>query len=52
MTYPFDPGYGEHPFKGLCESYLDQSVYPANSLRVEWGPIFQRGRLAGPRASW
>ena len=31
----------------LCETYPDETVYPANNFRVEWGPIFHRGRLDG-----
>ncbi len=47
MTQAFDPGYGQEPFKGLCETYPDQTVYPPSNFRVEWGPIFHRGRLDG-----
>ena len=47
MTHPFDPGYGAQPFKGLCENYPDESVYPSGQFRLEWGPIFHRGRLDG-----
>jgi uracil-DNA glycosylase len=47
MTHSFDPGYAQEPFKGLCENYPDKAVYPANNFRVEWGPIFHRGRLDG-----
>lgn len=47
MEHPFDPGYGAKPFKSLCETYPDETVYPANNFRVEWGPIFHRGRLDG-----
>ena len=47
MGHPFDPGYGEEPFKSLCETYPDETVYPANNFRLEWGPIFHRGRLDG-----
>ncbi len=47
MTHAFDPGYGGEPFKSLCETYPDESVYPASSFRVEWGPMFHRGRLDG-----
>ena len=27
--------------------YPDESVYPLDSFRVEWGPVFHRGRLDG-----
>ena len=47
MTHSFDPGYGEEPFKGLCERYPGESVYPPGQFRLEWGPIFHRGRLDG-----
>jgi uracil-DNA glycosylase len=47
MPTPFDPGYGEEPFRSLCEDYPDDSVYPAADFRVEWGPVFHRGRLDG-----
>jgi hypothetical protein len=45
MTTDFDPGYGDEPWAGLCRSSPDQSVYPAADFRVEWGPLFHRGRL-------
>ena len=41
----FDSGYGQPPFKSLVESYPDETVYPPKDFRVEWGPIFHRGRL-------
>lgn len=47
MPHPFDPGYGGAPFKALCENYPDDTVYPSDAFRVEWGPIFHRGRLDG-----
>ncbi|MBX3618073.1 uracil-DNA glycosylase family protein [Nitrosomonas sp.] len=43
----FDPGYVEEPFKSLCQDYPDATVYPIENFRVEWGPIFHRGRLDG-----
>jgi uracil-DNA glycosylase len=43
----FDTGYGSEPFRTLCEEYPDESVYPKQHFRVEWGPIFHRGRLDG-----
>lgn len=46
-THRFDPGYGAEPFRTLCEEYPDGSVYPPEDFRVEWGPIFHRGRLDG-----
>ena len=47
MPYDFDPGYAEQPFRELCTIYPDQRVYPPSDFRVEWGPIFHRGRLDG-----
>jgi hypothetical protein len=43
----FDAGYGSSPFRELCEGAPDSSVYPEARFRVEWGPIFHRGRLDG-----
>jgi hypothetical protein len=47
MTTAFDPGYGAQPFRSLCEEYPVASVYSAQDFRVEWGPVFHRGRLDG-----
>ena len=47
MSHPFDPGYVAEPFLTLCAEYPDASVYPPGQFRVEWGPIFHRGRLDG-----
>ncbi len=47
MPRLFDPGYGAEPFRTLCEDYPDASVYAPADFRVEWGPIFHRGRLDG-----
>ena len=47
MSHPFDPGYAVEPFKSLVESYPDETVYPSKDFRIEWGPIFHRGRLDG-----
>lgn len=43
----FDPGYQDQPFRTLCETYPDETVYPRAHFRIEWGPIFHRGRLDG-----
>lgn len=43
----FDPGYVAEPFISLCENYPGTAAYPATDFRVEWGPIFHRGRLDG-----
>jgi uracil-DNA glycosylase len=47
MAIPFDPGYTRAPWKGLAATYPGEEVYPADSFRIEWGPIFHRGRLDG-----
>jgi hypothetical protein len=47
MPIPFCPGYAHEPFRSLVESYPDTAVYPSDAFRVEWGPIFHRGRLDG-----
>lgn len=46
MRREFDPGY-RGPYRRLVLGYPGESVYPADSFRVEWGPIFHRGRLDG-----
>lgn len=43
----FDPGYGDDPWRTLVETYPGTDVYPAADFRVEWGPLFHRGRLDG-----
>jgi uracil-DNA glycosylase len=47
MTHPFDPGYIAEPFLTLCTDYPGAAVYPPDQFRLEWGPIFHRGRLDG-----
>jgi hypothetical protein len=47
MPHEFDPGYGMEPFRTLCAHYPGESVYPSSDFRIEWGPIFHRGRLDG-----
>src|SRR5215510_10281572 len=47
MPHLFDPGYGSEPFLTLCQEYPGADVYPPARFRVEWGPIFHRGRLDG-----
>ena len=47
MPATFDPGICHEPFTTLCDQAPDPSVFPSNSFRVEWGPIFYRGRLDG-----
>jgi hypothetical protein len=43
----FDPGPVEEPFATLARDYPGEDVYPPGDFRVEWGPIFHRGRLDG-----
>lgn len=43
----FDPGPVADPFASLVGEYPGADVYPASAFRVEWGPIFHRGRLDG-----
>jgi len=47
MPPTFDSGYGKQPYRDLCENFPDSSMYPQADFRVEWGPIFHRGRLDG-----
>ncbi len=47
MTHLFDPGPVGEPFAPLVGEYPGANVYPPDSFRVEWGPIFHRGRLDG-----
>jgi hypothetical protein len=47
MHHSFDAGYVSEPFTTLCTQYPGADVYPVGQFRVEWGPIFHRGRLDG-----
>src|SRR5215472_278477 len=47
MSRDFDPGYASAPFDDLVKNYPDASTYPQSDFRVEWGPLFHRGRLDG-----
>jgi hypothetical protein len=47
MSQPFDPGPVTEPFAGLAREYPGAEAYPAADFRIEWGPIFHRGRLDG-----
>lgn len=47
MPDAFDPGYGAEPWRTLCAECPGADVYPPDDFRVEWGPIFHRGRLDG-----
>ncbi|MFF9410756.1 uracil-DNA glycosylase family protein [Streptomyces anandii] len=45
--HPFDPGYAHAPYADLVSTYPGPETYPPQDFRVEWGPIFHRGRLDG-----
>ena len=47
MTHDFCPGYSAAPFDALVADYPGPDIYPLKDFRVEWGPIFHRGRLDG-----
>jgi hypothetical protein len=47
MAREFDRGYYRQPYRRLVSDFPTESVYPADSFRVEWGPVFHRGRLDG-----
>jgi len=47
MPHAFDPGYVAEPYLTLCAGYPEADVYPPDQFRVEWGPVFHRGRLDG-----
>ena len=47
MRHPFDPGCVEEPFLTLAAEYPEADVYPKKQFRIEWGPVFHRGRLNG-----
>jgi uracil-DNA glycosylase len=43
----FDPGPVQEPFATLVGEAPGADVYPPADFRVEWGPVFHRGRLDG-----
>lgn len=47
MARVFDPGYGAEPYRTLAAEAPGSSVYPGKDFRIEWGPVFHRGRLDG-----
>jgi uracil-DNA glycosylase len=47
MAIGFDPGYTKRPWTTLAGDPPGAEVYPPGAFRVEWGPIFHRGRLDG-----
>jgi uracil-DNA glycosylase len=46
VSEPFCPGYPP-PYDALAADYPGPDAYPPDAFRVEWGPIFHRGRLDG-----
>lgn len=47
MPRAFDPGYGSEPWRTLVSEAPGKQAYPAADFRLEWGPVFHRGRLDG-----
>lgn len=47
VAHEFDRGPVDEPFASLVRDSPGADVYPAKDFRVEWGPIFHRGRLDG-----
>jgi uracil-DNA glycosylase len=43
----FDIGYAVDPYTSLVRRAPGAEAYPAHDFRLEWGPIFHRGRLDG-----
>jgi Uracil DNA glycosylase superfamily len=47
MATEFCPGYANEPYATLVRNAPTEEVYPQVAFRIEWGPIFHRGRLDG-----
>jgi hypothetical protein len=47
MDREFDRGYYRQPYRDLVSDFPNETVYPLDSFRVEWGPVFHPGRLDG-----
>lgn len=47
MIHDSDPGYAHEPFATLVGDHPGAEAYPPDAFRLEWGPIFHRGRLDG-----
>jgi hypothetical protein len=43
--HEFCPGYFRVPYRALVSDYPDESVLKVDDFRLEWGPVFHRGRL-------
>jgi hypothetical protein len=46
-NHTYDQGSSVATFRTLFETYPDETVFPGKHFRVEWGPVFYRGRLDG-----
>jgi hypothetical protein len=46
VAHDFDTGFPRR-FHALVRKYPDGDVYPVEDFRLEWGPVFHRGRLDG-----
>jgi Uracil DNA glycosylase superfamily len=46
MAAAFDAGY-RRPYSTLVAAFPGEEIYPSDSFRIEWGPVFHRGRLDG-----
>lgn len=47
MGTTVDRGYVDEPFATIVAECPGEEVYPVRDFRIEWGPIFHRGRLDG-----
>jgi uracil-DNA glycosylase len=47
VAHEFDQGPIAEPFLTLAQDYPGAETCPAQAFRVEWGPVFHRGRLDG-----
>jgi hypothetical protein len=47
MAIAFCPGYAREPYATLVANYPGKDVHPVKDFRIEWGPVFHRGRLDG-----
>lgn len=47
VTHQHCPGYTTAAFETMVSGFPGVEVYPVEDFRVEWGPIFHRGRLDG-----
>jgi uracil-DNA glycosylase len=45
VAHEFDPGPVSGKFRELAVNYPGSEAYPPELFRVEWGPVFHRGRL-------